>query len=356
MNQLYNSPSHLLRPLYVVALTLALVLGSGLSAPVLAQGGCASCEICKDPTRIPDDPCYGNDPVTEVPQQVITPRGRPAVITPSSYPTQGQYIWDHGATTDSITVGPGTYTFTYHTSPGCSTSDTVTVIEVDVVQVAVNVFLEGPYNPSGLMNDDLRASGLLSPTEPYTALGHAFTAHAGAAMDPAFMGDNTLTAPVDWVVVELRDPFAPNFVIASQPAVLRRTGEVVGPDGQMLLMENVLAGQYLVAVLHRNHLGVMTNFPVFMSANSADPVNFNAFTTPTFGFDAQKPLPGGQMGLATGDANFSHSIDAGDRSAAWNKRNDQGYLLQDVNMDGVVNAADRSLIWNNRNRTQQVPN
>ena len=46
-------------------------------------------------------------------------------------------------------------------------------------------------------------------------------------------------------------------------------------------------------------------------------------------------------------------VNAGDRSATWNARNQTGYLLEDVDLDGSVNAADRSITWNNRNKIVQ---
>lgn len=60
--------------------------------------------------------------------------------------------------------------------------------------------------------------------------------------------------------------------------------------------------------------------------------------------------------MIAGDANGSGVVDAADRSAAWNDRNQSGYYSSDLNLSGVVDAADRSKAWNNRNKSTQVPN
>jgi hypothetical protein len=63
----------------------------------------------------------------------------------------------------------------------------------------------------------------------------------------------------------------------------------------------------------------------------------------------------GDFGMLAGDANGTGTVDANDRSAAWNNRNKTGYEAADCNLPGTVDANDRSITWNNRNKTTSVP-
>ena len=81
------------------------------------------------------------------------------------------------------------------------------------------------------------------------------------------------------------------------------------------------------------------------------------FTDSNLEIHAETPVHdlNGLPALIAGDANADWSVNAADRSEAWNSRNLSGYLGADYNLDGVVNAADRSISWNNRNNTGLLP-
>jgi hypothetical protein len=68
-----------------------------------------------------------------------------------------------------------------------------------------------------------------------------------------------------------------------------------------------------------------------------------------------KILAGGMYGMFAGDADGNGSVDATDRTAAWNARNTSGYLPADVDLSGDVGATDRVLTWNNRKIGTHVP-
>jgi len=175
------------------------------------------------------------------------------------------------------------------------------------VRVAAKVFLEGPYNTgSGLMNDDLRGAGLVPLTEPYTALGYAFVgAPSGATTAPvlAVTGGNAI---VDWVVVELRSSANSATIVASKAALLQRDGDVVGVDGTSPVSFAVSAGDYFVAVRHRNHLGAMATPALALSATAA-PVDLTDPASSTFGTDARKAV-GTVRALWAGDVTFNRQI------------------------------------------------
>lgn len=147
--------------------------------------------------------------------------------------------------------------------------------------INLKVMLSGPYL-SGLMKDDLRTAGLIPTAEPYASAPYNYS-HEGfggtETVDPAdFDQTGTNNDIVDWVVVEVRDIADSSTVLASKSALVQRDGDVVDLDGASELMIPGLAdGDYIVAVKHRNHLGVRT--PVALALSSVAPATSHDFTT-----------------------------------------------------------------------------
>src|SRR5690606_3406386 len=86
--------------------------------------------------------------------------------------------------------------------------------------------------------------------------------------DPAAFQIAGAKAIVDWVLVELRMPYTPGVVLSSRVGLLQRDGTVVNTDGVNPFSMHVTPGDYMVALRHRNHLGVMTNFPIPVNAQT----------------------------------------------------------------------------------------
>lgn len=228
---------------------------------------------------------------------------------------------------------------------------------IQAIQVSPKVFLEGPYdNGNGNLKDDLRVATAVPTEEPYTDL---------AAFTHVLTGGNEVTtsavlqvtgndAIVDWLFVELRDKTTPANVVATRAALLQKDGDVVDLDGVSPLKFTTNVDDYYLAIRHRNHLGVMSNATLSLSSTTTA-IDFTDSATATWGTNAQVDLGGGVMALWAADIDNSGSIDASDRSEAWNKRNETGYLQSDASMNGSTDAADRSQTWNNRNVTEQLP-
>jgi len=217
-----------------------------------------------------------------------------------------------------------------------------------MVTVRPRVFLDGPFNSTtNLLSDQLRTQQLLPFTEPYTALGYAHVGGGGgesvlpAVVNPG--GNNTM---VDWVVVELRDANTPGLVLASRSAVLQRDGDVVGTNGVSPVAFTFPAGNYRIALRHRNHLGCMTALPLALSLSSTT-INFTNPATTTWGTDARKNN-NGTMTLWPGDANSDGEVRY---TGAGNDRDpvlqaiggsvptnvlNAVYSRNDVNLDGLV--------------------
>ena len=226
------------------------------------------------------------------------------------------------------------------------------------IQVSARAFLEGPYKVStGLMSDTLRQLALVPALEPYTNLGYSFSGGGGETVAPAVLAVTGGNAIVDWVVLELRDNATPTTVLASRSALLQRDGDVVGLDGTSALSFGLPAASYHVAVLHRNHLPIMTLTPVALSASPAT-VDFTVISTGTYGTGARKSFAGAfsTEALWAGDVNFDRTL------KYTNQFNDRdlilveiggtvatntvaGYLPTDVNLDGVVKYTN---IYNDR--------
>ena len=209
------------------------------------------------------------------------------------------------------------------------------------------------------MNDNLRASGLLPSTEPYTALGYTYTSAGGTGTAaPSLLNVTGNNAIVDWVVVELRNSVNSAQVIASRRALLQRDGDVVDLNGLAPLTIPAPPASYHVAVRHRNHLGVMSAAPIALSATTTS-VDFRNASQATYGTEARR-TEGSRMVLWSGDVGFDGSAvytgNANDRDlillaiggvVPTNMLTGQ-YRQEDLNLDGQVKYAgtanDRDII------------
>jgi hypothetical protein len=159
------------------------------------------------------------------------------------------------------------------------------------MRLALKLMLEGAFDSgTGRMRDDLRTATLIPNNEPYTAAGYPQVSDGGGeAMQTGVTvttGDN---AVVDWVQVELRNSATPATIVATRPALVQRDGDVVAEDGISPISLLAPAGNYHVAVRHRNHLGVMTASPMALST-ATTAVDFTSPATSTYGTQAQKTI------------------------------------------------------------------
>jgi len=217
------------------------------------------------------------------------------------------------------------------------------------IALAAKLMLEGPYDPAtGLMNDALRSGAMLPSTEPYTAMGYSFIGGGGETVLPAVLAITGNNAIVDWVIVELRDNATPTTIVASKAALLQRDGDVVATDGTGALSFTLPSANYRVAVLHRNHLGAMTQNGILLTA-SPTTVNLASNATTTYGTDARRTISGAfpTEALWAGDANFDGEVlyTGGDNDrdlilvrigGAIPTNEVVGYDPADVNMDGIA--------------------
>ena len=282
----------------------------------------------------------------------------PTWQVPSTSPLN-DVVWSPGgATTQSITVTTsGTYTATVTNGFGCTNSANM-VVSINgtscYVNLATKIFLEGAYNTSThLMNDNLRSGNMIPQTEPFTAMASTHFMHKGLGGNetttPSVLSVTGNNAIVDWVFLELRDPSVSSTVLQTRSALLQADGDVVDIDGVLpVRFTSTPAGNYFIAVKHRNHLRFRT-LNTLVLTTGVNTLNFSNNSIPIMGTNPLRLIEAGVYGLYTGDLNGDGVIDATDRSTVWNFRNLTGYSIYDSNMNGTVDATDRSNAWNNRN-------
>lgn len=213
-----------------------------------------------------------------------------------------------------------------------------------VIRVAAKVLLEGPYRPTnGLMDDALRTGQYLPLDEPYGDMGLEVTGQGSTTS--VVLEATGADAIVDWVLLELRDAASGSVVVERRAALLQRDGDVVDVDGTGPVIFCSTAGDYRVAVRHRNHLGCMTASAITLGA-APSTVDFTSAGTATYGTDARKEMGGMLMlwaGNTTGDQVLRYTGSANDRDAVLQSvggstptHTATGYLGADSNLDGTV--------------------
>ncbi|MBK6753657.1 MAG: delta-60 repeat domain-containing protein [Flavobacteriales bacterium] len=243
--------------------------------------------------------------------------------------------------------------------------------------VRPKVLLGGSYVPaSGLMSDHLRVALLVPFIEPYSALGYTHVGSGGQQVTSPVLAVTGPNAIVDWVVVELRGAGDPTMVLATRSALVQRDGDVVDVDGLSAVSFFLPAGNYRMAVRHRNHLGAMSASPIALYGIPTT-IDLTLPGTPTWGTNARNNV-NGNMVLWPGDTNFNGTVKyaggSNDRdpiltliggTTPTNTMNNV-YNGADLNLDGSVKYAgsgnDRDIILQTiggsvptATRTQQLP-
>ena len=218
------------------------------------------------------------------------------------------------------------------------------------VNLSVRVLLQGPYDAnSGLMSGQLQVDSLLPVVQPYSVEPFSYVGNEQLSADVlAASGQDTV---VDWMLLELRNTGTQENVVAQKAVVLQRDGDLVdATTGETALnFATVSAGNYQVSIKHRNHQGVVTISPSYLSV-AVTLVDFSSPATQVQGEHARVTVDGFAL-LRGGDANqdgrlvavgvgndsnrLLSSVLLADGNAGFNASfQQQGYLVTDFNLDG----------------------
>jgi hypothetical protein len=267
--------------------------------------------------------------------------GTPAVATIN--PTTG-LVTPLTAGTTSIT-----YAVTNACGPVTSAGFTVTVSNC-AIALQSKVFLS--HASGGVMDDYLRQIQVVPLNDPYAdaALpyddGGNFTFVPSGQMattTQTILDDNLV---VDWIFVELRsgdlDVDGFTTVVASKSGLLKNDGTVINPNGTPFSFSGVAAGNYYVAIKHRNHEGFMTATKKAVPTPSLLDFTDGSVTFYEPSYPALKEVVMGVFAMWTGDATLDLLVDGGDVNYI---RSLSGAIVDeyhqaDVNLDGQVDGGD----------------
>ncbi len=201
----------------------------------------------------------------------------------------------------------------------------------------LTAFLEGAYDGSGSMHQDLYDQNLLPLAQPYNTAPWNYAGSEAVSNTAAFP-----TTVVDWVLVEARDGTDPDLVIERKAALLLADGSIVNPSdfsAGVRFYDLTDGAPYRFVIRHRNHLDLMS------SSNTGATVNM------TYEFSQVANVQGGSTQLISmGDGNYA--MIAGDfNGEGIMSVNDFNHYLSltstiiqyvdtDVNMDGYTTVAD----------------
>nr|MCU0346225.1 hypothetical protein [Saprospiraceae bacterium] len=152
---------------------------------------------------------------------------------------------------------------------------------------------------------------------------------------------------VDWIFVELRTGTSgATTVVASKSGLLKNDGTVINPDGTPFSFSGVAAGNYFVAIKHRNHVGFMTDGTVALPTASLLNLTDGSVTLYEPNHAALNEIAPGVFAMWTGDANVDTTIDGGDVTLARSLSGSivDEYHQADVNLDGSVDGGDVTTI------------
>lgn len=243
---------------------------------------------------------------------------------------------------------------------------TVSLDEPDPIlaHLSVSVMLGGCLDSSGVtMRDDLRSLGMIPFCEPFSDLGFAMNGGEGICASQSLFADqeNEFFDIVDWVLVELRDAEDPSILLQTLPCLVSRAGWVRMVDQVSAPQFSIVPGHYYVAIRHRNHLPVISRYPLAFVGPSVSFDLRNTFQEQAFGEDPQGIAPyyhylwPGNARITPGPQKIHYTGAQNDRDAILERLEGNvntkidGYYPEDLNLDGTVSYTgaqnDREVIF-----------
>lgn len=231
-------------------------------------------------------------------------------------------------------------------------SDGVFILEG--IFVDLKAFLEGPFAGTGMLSY-LNFFGYVPLSQPYSQPPWNYAGTESVAAMP----NNDV---VDWVLIEIRDANDAQSATGAtaagmQAGFIMENGSVVATDGATSLQFGVEVAQNLFAVVrHRNHLDIMSAFPLSAIGNQYS-YDFTDGMNKVFGSAlGHKEVVPGTWAMAGGDGKADGQVNNSDKNDVWVPQSGQsGYQAGDFDMNGDVNNQDKLDIWvPNSGRSSQV--
>jgi hypothetical protein len=219
----------------------------------------------------------------------------------------------------------------------------------------IKAYLQGNFSGAG-MNTSLNSQGLLPLNQPFNTPPLNYNGSESVQAIP----DSGI---VEWILIELRDAATvqtatSNTITLQKAAFILSNGQIVDLDGSSNIQFNQVINQQLYIVIrHRNHLGIISAFPLTVS-NNVYQYDFSTGSEQAYGgSNSQIQLSPGVWGMIGGDGNLDGVIDNVDKTFTWtNNTGEEGYYSGDFNLNGNVNNQDKNLIWViNFGKTSYIP-
>ena len=262
---------------------------------------------------------------------------------------QGEQIyWAFGTGDSSFVFSPtytfpsaGTYVVCVDVYNDCGSGGAICLL-VEVGQSAKfsgKVYLEGPYDNNGTMDDALNQ--LVPTNHPYTGGNYNY---AGAEFVTSVQSD-----VIDWILIEARTgsigtSSPQTTLVERRAALLLADGTIADVNGTPGVGFNqlVFGESYYIVIRHRNHLDVISSTSIVADANMN--YDFTTADTQAAGINQMKQMGDGSFALFAGDYNGDGTIQNTDADL-WRLAPaiNQTYSDTDGNLDRVVQNTDFDL-------------
>ncbi len=242
----------------------------------------------------------------------------------------------------TMSLQPPAFTNSHLFNSPDKSGDTLT--EVDNYSCYIKVFLEGPFNGTG-MNTNLFDNGQLPVNQPYNVPPWNYNGTETLMVSPG-------ADVVDWVYLEFRrtpygpESATPETTVYRRAGLLLSDGTITEVDGssRIWIYAPPLTNMYVV-VYHRNHLALLSNTPLIPWAPAGVGYDFSDDLSKAY-LDGQKELTPGIFGMIGGDCDANGIIELNDKEVCWTpEAGHTGYLPGDWNLDLQINNPDKDDIW-----------
>lgn len=211
------------------------------------------------------------------------------------------------------------------------------------VQTSIKVYIEGYYEPANnLMRTALTEKELLPLAQPFnrTPFNYLGTEQI-TTLDPDI---------VDWLLLGIRDAVDYQQVLCNKAVLLKSDGTVVDVTGNTIItFDCVPPENYHLSVTHHNHLSIVTNGPIAMTADGTT-YDFTTSSAAALG-DNQLKVVEDVFVMHSGDFDCNGVINNEDYNI-W-KLNGAVlniYSPADADGNGIINSLDYNLWKLNRSK------